>query len=97
MATLIVQEQLAQRAGCDLSHLMGNSGQIELETLAVPRMVEPQCSFVRGNSGWTVTASGGVDVNAFEVVESQQLDTSLTQVRQTAGAAAQSASWWWNG
>lgn len=96
VATLIVQEQLAERAQCDLSHLMGNSGQIELETLAVPRMVEPQCSFVRGNNGWTVTASGGVDVNAFEVVESQQLDTSLTQVRQTA-AAADVSSWWWNG
>jgi len=96
IATLIVQEQLAQRAACDLSYLMGSSGQIELETLAVPRMVEPECSFVRGNSGWTVTASGGVDVNAFEVVESQQLDTSLTQVRQTAEASA-AATWWWNG
>lgn len=97
VATLIVQEQLAQRAQCDLSHLMGNSGQIELETLAVPRMVEPQCSFVRGHNGWTVTASGGVDVNAFEVVETQQLDASLTQVRQTAAADAAAATWWWNG
>jgi hypothetical protein len=97
VATLIVQEQLAQRANCDLSHLMGHSGQVELEELAVPRMVEPQCSFIRGSTGWIVTASGGVEVNAFEVVESQQVDPSLVQSRSRAAADESLATWWWNG
>ncbi len=97
VATLIVQEQLAQRANCELSDLLGDSGQVELEELAVPRRVEPQCSFIRGTSGWIVTASGGVDVNAFEVVESQQLDPSLSQTQRRARAAERASSWWWNG
>ena len=97
VATLIVQEQLAQRSGCDLSHLMGNSGEIELDQLSLPKSVEPQCSFVRGASGWVVTASGGVDVNAFEVVQSQQVDPAVAGVRTRAVESDENQSWWWNG
>jgi len=97
VATLIVQEQLAARANCDLSHLMGDSGQIELVELAIPKAVEPQCSFIRGASGWVVTASGGVDVNAFEVVQIQRPDASLSAIRDQATADAQVENWWWNG
>ncbi len=97
VATLIVQEQLAQRADCDLSYLMGDSGQIELDQFAVPKSVEPQCSFVRGASGWVVTASGGVDVNAFEVVQSQQVEPAITAVRERAAEPDASQTWWWNG
>ena len=97
VATLIVQEQLAQRAGCDLSHLMGNSGEIELEQFEIPKSVEPQCSFVRGASGWVVTASGGVDVNAFEIVQSQQVDPAVASVRTRATETDTNQTWWWNG
>lgn len=99
VATLIVQEQLAQRADCDLSLLFGRSIAPELEaelvSLPTPRFVDPQCSFIRGSTGWIVTASGGVDVNAFEVVESQQLDPELAQSRDRA--LTPSDRWWWNG
>jgi len=97
VATLIVQEQLANLAGCDLSHLMGSRGQIELDEFAVPKAVEPQCSFIRGASGWVVTASGGVDVNAFEVVQSQQLDPSIAASHSRADEANTDQTWWWNG
>jgi hypothetical protein len=97
VATLIVQEQLVQRSGCDLSQLMGNSGEIELDQFSIPKAVEPQCSFVRGASGWVVTASGGVDVNAFEVVQSQQVDPTVAGVRSRAAESDENQSWWWNG
>ncbi|HBJ37993.1 MAG TPA: hypothetical protein DDZ51_25195 [Planctomycetaceae bacterium] len=97
VATLIVQEQLAQRANCDLAHLMGNSGEIKLDQFSIPKSVEPQCSFVRGASGWVVTASGGVDVNAFEVVQTQQVDPTLAGIRTGAAESVESQSWWWNG
>jgi hypothetical protein len=97
VATLIVQEQLAQRANCDLAHLLGNNVEIELNQFSIPKSVEPQCSFVRGASGWVVTASGGVDVNAFEVVQSQQVDAAVADVRARAAKSGESQSWWWNG
>ncbi|WP_153558129.1 DUF1598 domain-containing protein [Roseimaritima sediminicola] len=95
IATLITQEQLDQRAGCDLAVLRGEEPIVETSSLEVPRAIEPHCSFVRGNQGWTVSASGGVSINAFEVVSKQQVSETLTETQQTA-AASESDRWWWN-
>ncbi len=96
VATLIVQEQLAEKAGIDLAVLAGREAEIELVSYPVPKTIEPQCSFVRARSGWTVTASGGVSVNAFEIVENQATDDSVTETRSTALHRSNSNRWWWN-
>lgn len=93
VATLIVQERLREKAGCDLTQLVGV---VSTDTYNVPQMVEPQCSFVRGRSGWVVTASGGVDVNAFEVVANQVTTPELAEIRERK-ASSEAIRWWWNG
>jgi hypothetical protein len=93
VATLVVQERLAERAGLDLSVL---SDSLHVASYTVPKAVDPQCSFIRGRNGWVVTASGGVDINAFEVVEEQTTSPSVGDTRTTAIAAATSDRWWWN-
>jgi hypothetical protein len=95
LATLIRQEGLAQKAGLDLSVLKGDDSPVKLASYQVPRSVAPQCSFIRGRKGWVVTASGGVDINAFEVVKKQRVDDSLNE-QISAKLAAKSDSWWWN-
>lgn len=97
VATLIVQEGLDQRAGCDLSLLMGRQQEIPVASYVTPTAVDPQCSFVRGRSGWTVTASGGVSVDSFEVVENQQVDATIAQRRQRGAETTAAGRWWWNG
>ena len=91
VATLIVQERLEDRAGIELSVLRDNEV-LTPTAFAVPQTIAPECSFIKGRSGWTVTASGGVSVSGFQVVQDQQVDASLSlQVASTAGE-----SWWWN-
>ncbi|WP_182864883.1 DUF1598 domain-containing protein [Rhodopirellula sp. JC639] len=90
-STLIVQEQLENRSGLELTVLR------DQETLAppafdAPQTIAPECSFIKGRSGWVVTASGGVSINAFQIVHDQQVDTSLTNKI----ASARSDAWWWN-
>ncbi len=97
VATLIVQEHLAERAGLDLSLLAGKSDSIELASYPSPTTISPQCSFVRGRSGWTVTASGGVEINAFEVVGNQTTDDRVNEARSAAIVREDSTRWWWNG
>lgn len=106
VATLIAQEGLDGVAGCDLGLLMGREVEVPMVSFQVPKAVAPECSFIRGRSGWIVTASGGVDVGAFEVVQTQEVDPSLSSVyaRATKSAPAASAAtqpsadrWWWNG
>jgi hypothetical protein len=96
VATLIVQERLADRAGLDLSVLAQESESLQLASYTVPKAVDPQCSYIRGQSGWVVTASGGVDINAFEVVQKQVSDPGVAETRTSAIAAVTSDRWWWN-
>lgn len=96
VATLIAQERLGELAGLDLGVLNGQDDAIEPASHPVPKSVDPQCSFIRGRNGWVVTASGGVDLNAFEVVENQKTDASVSKTRSIAMATASSDRWWWN-
>lgn len=95
VATLITQEQLDEQAGLDLRILRENAASLPLSSYSVPKAVDPQCSFIRGRSGWVVTASGGVEINGFEVVEQQEMDAKVAQARTTALAAA-SSQWFWD-
>lgn len=95
VATLIVQEGLAEKAGVDLDPMSGSDSVVELASYAVPRSVDPQCSFIHGRSGWVVTASGGVDINAFSIVQNQTVVSSVAEVK-TAALAAAADRWWWN-
>ena len=95
IATLITQERLAERASLDLSVLNGSAEVVDVGTFAAPKAVSPQCSFVRGRSGWVVTASGGVDINAFEIVQKQTTNESVAKVKNNSLAAA-TDRWWWD-
>jgi hypothetical protein len=96
VATLIVQERLGEQAGLDLSVLADNHDALELASYTIPKAVEPQCSFIRGRNGWVVTASGGVDINGFEVVANQVVAPSVESARSTALAANTDDRWWWD-
>lgn len=96
VATLVIQESLHERVDCTLDALLGEENDVTLASYQTPAAVEPQCSFLRGANGWTVTASGGVAINSFEVVQNQQVDPSLASLH---GSAQEKAAdrWWWNG
>ena len=96
VATLIVQEGLSEKANLDLALFTVKSDDLPMATFETPKAVDPQCSFIRGRGGkWVVTASGGVDINGFEIVEKQQTDKSLGKVCSTA-LAATNDNWWWD-
>ena len=96
VATLIVQERLAEKAELDLSVLGSENEALQLASYTTPKAVEPHCSFIRGRAGWVVTASGGVDINGFEVVQNQVADQSGDNIRKEALAASTTNRWWWN-
>lgn len=95
VATLITQERLDRRSGIDLSVLRGNDSLIETSRFELPETLSPQCSFIHGRAGWTVTASGGVNINAFGVVENQVEEPEL-QTLVSVVQASDSERWWWN-
>ncbi|WP_246105679.1 DUF1598 domain-containing protein [Rosistilla ulvae] len=96
IATLIVQERLDETAGVNLDLLMGRGTQVPVSVYTAPAAISPECSFLRGRKGWIVTTSGGVDINAFEIIERQTSDETLGSIHGKSAAKAD-ASWWWNG
>ncbi|MCM2372070.1 DUF1598 domain-containing protein [Aporhodopirellula aestuarii] len=96
IATLITQEQLDQRSGIDLNVLRGGDSLIETAHYVLPQSLAPQCSFIHGRAGWTVTASGGVNINAFGIVENQVEQPEL-QTLVSVRDADHSSRWWWDG
>ena len=95
--TLIVQENLAEQAGMDLRWYTTTAASLEPVQYPIPESVDPQCSFIRGSNGWVVTASGGVDISGFSVVENQTVQATLNEQKETfASTRPQSGSWWWN-
>lgn len=95
VAALIRAHALPEVAGCDLALMCGaDSSQLPTPQWNVPQTLLPQCSFVRGRNGWTVSASGGVEINPWKIVsQSAKVDQSLVSVRSQALKA--SDAWWW--
>ncbi|WP_436715368.1 DUF1598 domain-containing protein [Roseiconus lacunae] len=92
ISTLIVQEQLERNAGLDLAVLRDQES-LAPQAFDAPRKIAPECSFIKGRNGWIVTASGGVSVDAFQVVHDQKVDAEL---ESNLVATTDSDAWWWN-
>jgi hypothetical protein len=95
VATIIRAHDLEKAAGCDFGLLTGAQGQLQTPSWQAPKTIAPECSFVRGRAGWTVSASGGVEINPWRIVaERSQADTSLVADQSQASPA--STRWWWD-
>ena len=95
VATVIRGHELEQLAGCSLSLILGQSGDLETPKWRTPKSVPPECSFVNGANGWVVSASGGVDINPWKIVsENSQSNDEIKSIYFKAEGAS-SASWWW--
>ncbi len=96
VATVISGHELGEVAGCDFGLLRGEGDSLPPPKWRTPKTISPECSFVRGQRGWTVSASGGVEINPWQVVSQQsKADASVKSVYHKA-VADQSARWWWN-
>lgn len=99
VATLISAHQLDQLAGCDLSVLRGTKGDIETTGLTTPKTIPAHCSFIKAASGWIVTASGGVEINPWQIVsENRKADSHLVAKRAPANQLTKATAdqWWWD-
>jgi hypothetical protein len=95
VAALIDRYDLFGRAGCSWPHLTRGDSRLGTCELTAPRSVATQCSFVQRTSDWVITASGGVDIDGWRIVERRQFSDAVARLRQDATPPA-SAAWWWN-
>ncbi|HEY1068037.1 MAG TPA: DUF1598 domain-containing protein [Pirellulales bacterium] len=94
VAALIVNKNLATNAGLDLSVFTNDS--IGYPKNEVATEVPTKATFIKKAGASVITASGGVDIDPFTIVEKSTTTPELKSVRGEAKAAEKVAGWWWN-
>jgi hypothetical protein len=94
IAALVVKEDLATKANCDLSLLL-DERQLAAAEYPVPAKVASQASLVRKGPGWILSLSGGVQVDSWSVLERVESSADLT-TQQRQAASGRRNRWWWD-
>jgi hypothetical protein len=93
VAALLVKEDLSARAGCDLS-LLFDEKLLAVAELNVPRTIDSTASLTRKGRQTIVSASGGVEIDPWSVLERSKVQPSLAEVR--AAIDSRPGRWWWD-
>ena len=93
ISALIEKERLCEVAGCSLPLLTGQSSELALETWNAAKRISPEVSFLRTRNSWIVTASGGVQIESWQVASRTDVDSNVSVVRNRA--TPESKSLWW--
>jgi hypothetical protein len=94
VAAIITGEKLTEKVNLDIPAITDQQ-YISTPTRAVPETLLTQCSFVKIDGGWVITASGGINIDSWGVAANKEAVASLDQIAQTA-ADRTAARWWWN-
>jgi hypothetical protein len=97
VSALILKENLTERATCELPTLLGKTGekQFAVAEYSVPKQVDSKATAVKKGRNWVITASGGVMIQPWEMIQTAQASEQVASARGRATASRKNA-WWWN-
>ena len=94
VSALMVKERLPEKASCSMPTLM-DSNRLKTEEFPAPKQVESKTSMVKSGRTWLISASGGVQVNSWFVINEVEQAEAPAKARAEA-TPAKDASWCWN-
>ena len=95
VSALIAKENMLERVELELPMILGQTGNVKTQSRNVPKQVPSQCSFIKLNRSWLVTASGGVQVDSWSVVDKDEVVALVGKVRSDA-LGNDTGKWYWN-
>ncbi|PQO34104.1 DUF1598 domain-containing protein [Bremerella cremea] len=95
IAALMEKEQLLAKANLDLDMIKSDASPVALEEFPTPSTVPTFFSAMKKGSQWVITASGGVDINSWEVASHTEKVAGMDKLR-TEQLASNNKLWWWN-
>jgi hypothetical protein len=93
VAALISKEGLLVKADCQLPHLYGTKA-LPTDEFPAPRQVSTQVSLLQKGANWLISASGGVKLNPWAMLEEYKPTSDLAPRQAEARPAGD--AWWWN-
>ena len=94
LATLIVRENLTDKAGYTMPLLLSASA-LKTAQLSVPKQVDSRASLLKRDRNWIISVSGGVMIKLHTLLNNIETSEKLTPIRNEA-ALGEHNDWWWN-
>ena len=94
VAALLDKHGLFKKVGLSTPTMLGKSGDGVFRSYPAPKTVGTEVSFVAIGGQTVITASGGVDINSWAVVDQTPTTADMTAVR--GQAVGNTSSLWWN-
>lgn len=95
VATLITREQLAAKAKHSFS-LLYDASDLPADIFDTPKHTDSKVSSLKKGSNWIITASGGVEIMPWQMIDNPVKNETLVPTRHEAAAKETNKSWWWN-
>lgn len=93
-AAVIQREGLLAKAGLSLPMLADTDSDLAIEKWQTPKTVATQCSFVKRGKDYIITASGGVEIDSWQVASRTAVSEAAGEVRRRVIPSGE--SWRWN-
>jgi hypothetical protein len=94
VSALILKEDLISRAGCELPTLTA-AKRFPVAEFNVPKQVHSKATAVKKGRNWVITASGGVMIQPWEIIQTAKASDTVAPLRSKAISSRNNA-WWWN-
>lgn len=94
VTALIVKEDLPSKANLDLGVLL--DGTVTTRNFEAPKQTPTQASFLKKGSQYVISASGGVDLDPWKIVDEVATNEGLAKLKSKAAIDPTMSRWWWN-
>jgi hypothetical protein len=94
MAALLQKNAMLDKVDLKLDLLL-NAQALPHAKFAVPSQVPSVSSFLKKGTNWIITASGGVEMQPWAVVQKDEASAATSEAK-TKSLAARGKTWWWN-
>jgi hypothetical protein len=93
VAALLEKEGLWDRAGLSAPILRQPGSDLKPKVWHAPKAIPPEVSFTYARKAWIVTASGGVQVESWDVASNVEVSTEVSTVRSKARPNGDALYW----
>jgi hypothetical protein len=95
ITALIEREGMLAKAKLELPNITSAKDGAKIQEFNAPKEVSSQCSVTKSGRDYIITASGGVEINSWSVIEKFEQDSAVGKIREKA-TGNQGKSIWWN-
>ncbi len=96
IAAIIDKEGLLEKASLDLPLITKKDSMLMIDSWNPPKTVNTISKADKKGRTWVITASGGVQIESWQVASEAAVDEQMPAIRTKAAQPEGESTWWWN-